>query len=211
MNTETKHNPQLTYDELMALFLENSEQIKASRELFENKMQGYERKLEEEKQLLKLKIQENERKSKRDDKRFKKLETLFTGQWGKLIESLVEGKLVQILQERGIDVERTLTNLRDEKREMEFDILAINGTEVVVVEVKTTLKNDDVVYFIEKLKRFRRSYREYYDKQLLGAVAFLKSETNVVKYAEDSGLFTIKATGDSAKIVNKNSFVPKTW
>ena len=37
---------------------------------------------------------------------------------------------------------------------MSFDILAINSEEVVVVEVKTTLRSEDVTHFLEKLARF---------------------------------------------------------
>jgi Holliday junction resolvase len=95
------------------------------------------------------------------DKKFRQLETLFTGHRGKLIESLVYRRLVHILNQRGIELERTATNYRNENKEMEFDIIAINGKEIVVVEVKTTLKNDDVNYFIDKLKKFKSSFREF--------------------------------------------------
>ena len=36
----------------------------------------------------------------------------------------------------------------------EFDIVAGNGDEAVVVEVKTTLKSEQVTEFLEKLQRF---------------------------------------------------------
>jgi hypothetical protein len=39
----------------------------------------------------------------------------------------------------------------------------------------------------------------------------LKGESNEIKYSEDLGLFVIKATGDSAKIMNKKVFKPKAW
>ena len=83
---------------------------------------------------------------RRIDKRMKKLEGLFTGQWGKLMESLVEGDLVPLLQARGISVQSTHTRMRGRRNgeHYEFDILAGNGEEMVVVEVKTTLKVDDV-------------------------------------------------------------------
>ena len=37
-----------------------------------------------------------------------KLGELFNGQWGKLMESLVEGDLVGLLQQRGIAVHHTV-------------------------------------------------------------------------------------------------------
>jgi len=33
-----------------------------------------------------------------------------------------------------------------------FGIIAVNGYEIVVVEVKTTLKSDNITHFISKLK-----------------------------------------------------------
>ncbi len=41
------------------------------------------------------------------DRRLKKAEDLFTSQWGRLMESLVKGDLVPLLQQRGIEVEMT--------------------------------------------------------------------------------------------------------
>ena len=51
--------------------------------------------------------EEAEKRRKEADRRMKKLEGLFTSQWGTLMESLVEGDLVALLQERGIEVEST--------------------------------------------------------------------------------------------------------
>ena len=102
-------------------------------------------------------MQETDRQMQETDLRLRKLDELFNGQWGKLMESLVEGDLVKLLQQRGIAVDHTITNAKKNygERRWEFDILAVNGEEVVVVEVKTTLKVDDVDYFVERLQDFR--------------------------------------------------------
>ena len=74
------------------------------------------------------------------------------------MESLVEGDLVGLLQAQGIAVERTCTNVKGGRdgRHYEFDILAhLNGEEVVVVEVKTTLRAEDVTEFLGKLENSR--------------------------------------------------------
>jgi len=59
-------------------------------------------------------------------------------------------------------------------RTWEIDILAANGTEVVVVEVKTTLKVRDVDHFLQTLRHFHRLMPEYGDKLAYGAAAYLK-------------------------------------
>jgi len=147
------------------------------------------------------------------DRKIKKLEELFTGQWGKLMESLVEGDLVKLLQKRNIKVEATLTSLKGEYNGeyAEFDIIAINGKEVVVVEVKTTLSLNYVNKFIKKLKQFTKWRPEYKGKKVYGAVAYLKANQSSDKYAEKQKLFVIKATGSSASITNPKNFKPKIF
>ena len=58
------------------------------------------------------------------DRRMDRLDELFNGQWGKLIESLVEGDLTGLLQRRGIAIQHTVTNPRQNygERRWEFDI-----------------------------------------------------------------------------------------
>ena len=41
------------------------------------------------------------------DRRLRKLDELFNGQWGKLMEALVEGDLIELLNQRGIQVGNT--------------------------------------------------------------------------------------------------------
>ena len=150
---------------------------------------------------------------RRIDKRMKKLEGLFTGQWGKLMESLVEGDLVPLLQARGISVQSTHTRMRGRRNgeHYEFDILAGNGEEMVVVEVKTTLKVDDVKQFLEKLNKFTEYEPVYQGKQVYGAVAYLRTEQDSELYAERQGLYVIRATGNSASIINTEDFRPRVF
>ena len=61
----------------------------------------------------------------------------------------------------------------------EFDILAENGEEVVVVEVKTTLRAEDVTQFLEKLGKFTEYAPGYRGKKIYGAVAYIKADTSV--------------------------------
>ena len=148
---------------------------------------------------------------KRTDKRLKQLSDLFHGKWGVLIETLVRGDLIKLLNERGISAGHTLTNLKKEhgKQKFEFDILAANGSEVVVVEVKTILNVKDVDYFLEKMSCFTDFVPEYRGKKVYGAVAYLKANQSSNINAESRGLFVIRALGNSASILNKKNFRPK--
>jgi predicted transcriptional regulator len=104
------------------------------------------------------KFQETDKQFKETDKKLNKLEHLFTSQWGKLVESLVAGDLIKLLNKKGIEVHYLNTRISGiyNKRQFEFDIIAQNDKETVVVEVKTTLKPDDIKDFIEDLKHLNK-------------------------------------------------------
>ena len=160
-----------------------------------------------------LDMEKIRKRQKQTDRQVKKLAGLFTSQWGKLMESLVEGDLVPLLQARGINVQSTHPRVRGRRNgeHYEFDILAGNGEEMVVVEVKTTLKADDVKQFLDKLNKFTEYEPVYRGKQVYGAVAYLRVEQDSELYAERQGLFVIRATGNSVGIVNEAGFVPRVF
>ena len=170
-----------------------------------------------DRQIEKMSI-EMDKRSRQTDRHIQKIGGRFNQRWGALVESLVEGKLVKILQARGIDITQTHTRSvawfkkpDGSVQEREFDIIVANGSEVVEVEVKTTLDLRDVKSFIEKIKDFKKYFPRYRTETVYGAVAYLKSEGEAHSYAEEQGLFVIRATGDSARLVNKENFQPKAF
>ncbi len=158
-------------------------------------------------------MKETDRRMKETDKQIKKTEALFNTQWGRLMESLVEGDLLSILQQKGIDVSQTYRNV--EKRgygdDYEYDIIAANGQEVVVVEVKTTLRVKDVQDFLISLRKFTTRMPQHRRNTIYGAVAWLRAQDEAAAYAEKQGLFVIRATGSSASIVNREDFKPQVF
>lgn len=129
------------------------------------------------------------------------------------MEKLVEGDLIKLLNERGIKVNFVHSRTKGifEKKKFEFDLIAVNGDEIVVVEVKTTLRPDDVKQFIKKLQIFKQIMPKYKDNKIYGAVAFLSTASNSEIMAEEKGLLVIRAADSSASIVNSIDFVPKRW
>jgi len=158
-------------------------------------------------------FQETEKQFRETDKKIKELAALFTSQWGKLIESLVEGDLVRLLNQRGIPVESVLQRRKGSKEghNYEFDMIAVNGDEIVIVEVKTTLRPQDVSDFLETLNKAKVFMPEYKDRIIYGAVAFITSNSKCDRMAANAGLFVVKATGSSASIINKSDFKPRAF
>jgi hypothetical protein len=155
-----------------------------------------------------------DRQMKATDRRLRKAEGLFTSDWGLLMESLVRGDLVALLRERGVHVNQTQSGRfrgRRNGEHFEVDILAENGREVVVVEVKTTLRPPHVKNFVSRLSEFEEWFPVYREKRVLGGMAYLQCDPSLRKHAERQGLFVIRATGSSASIVNAPDFKPRVF
>jgi Holliday junction resolvase-like predicted endonuclease len=159
------------------------------------------------------KFLETDKLFKESDKKLKKLETLFISQWGKLMESLVEGDLIPLLQARGIKVDQTTqrTTKIYNSFPFEIDIIAMNGEEVVFVEVKTTLFPKHVEHFLEKMNVIQDVFPHYKGKKIYGAMAYLRQESEAAMYAMKQGLYVIRATGKSASIINTTDFTAKLF
>ena len=159
------------------------------------------------------KFKETDAQFKETDKRIKAAFDLFEGQWGKLIESLVEGDLLNLLQKRGVEVQNISTRRKGNYQgtSYEFDLIAHNGGEIVIVEVKTTLRVSHVKKFIKRLEQAKTWLSEYKHYKVYGAVAYLKAYEKSDTFAEDKKLFVIRATGDSASIINAADFEPRVF
>ena len=208
---------EITTQELQKMIAEIAPGFQEIRAMFQEtdrKFQETDRKFQETDRKFQESKIENDKMMKDLSDNLKKTESLFNSQWGKLVESLVEGDLIKLLQARGIEVKRTLERVKGNPggQNFEFDIIAVNGEEIVVVEVKTHLKNKDVRDFVAKLKKVKTTYLpEYKDKKIYGAVAYLRADGASDIQAINKQLFVIKATGSSASIVNDPDFVPRVF
>ena len=200
------------FDKIWKLMMENREQMKETDRIVKEtslQMKETDRLIRETDRQLKANMAETDRQMKETDKKLNKFIGETGNRWGALGENLVEGNLAKKLKERGIAVEKAFTRMKAPQGE--FDIIVINGKEIVVVEVRCTLDPSDVNEFVEKMKKFKMIMPEYKDKTVYGAMAFLMNVSrNSDTKAEKQGFFVIKATGDVI-IQNKENFKPKVF
>ncbi len=166
---------------------------------------------------------EADRRAAEADRRLAKLEKTvantsravdsLTTRWGRFVEELVEPALISLFRGKGIDVKETYSRARVKRQgiAMEIDILAVDETEVVLVECKSRLSKDDVNEFLEKLSRFKEAFPHYKNYQAYGAVAGIEIDEGVDRYAYKQGLFVIKPSGETVEIINDSGFEPKLW
>lgn len=152
-------------------------------------------------------------KLERTVERTSKAVDALTTRWGRFVEELVEPAVLRLFQEKGIDVKEVYPRARTKRQgaAMEIDILAIDDTELVLVECKSRLSKDDVDEFLEKLSRFKISFPHYKDYQAYGAVAGIEINEGIDRYAYQKGLFVIKPSGEGVAIANDQDFKPVTW
>ena len=169
-------------------------------------------------ELRELHVQSIQRMERSIDKSIAKavnqIAGLFTTQWGQLVESLVEPGCVEQFRKIGIDISRTMQRIEradPDGRQMEIDVLLVNGKEIVAVEVKAKLKVANVEKHEENLGRFREVFHEYRDKEVLGAVAALSFDSDSDKYAWRRGMFVLKPEQGLVQIANGADFLPKRF
>lgn len=168
-------------------------------------------------------MQEIRESLKEQTKNLNKANGNFNRKWGRFMERLVKGDLINLLNDRKMEVIRVLPRVpyyrKDGTTEGEVDLIAINGKELVAVEIKTTLEIQDVNKFIKKiLNPFKKHFPEYIEKTVYGAVAYLDEDEEVdvkaSEYAKSEGLFVINAPGGEAKvstITNAEDFKPEEF
>ncbi|AFY62053.1 hypothetical protein [Synechococcus sp. PCC 6312] len=132
---------------------------------------------------------------------------------GEFVECQVRPVAIKLFQERGIEVHELATNLSIKKPEgsIEIDILAVNTTEAVLIEVKSKLSQVDVDEHLERLAKFKQLMPRYADVRALGAVAAMVVPDDVARYAYRKGLFVLAQSGQSMVILNDAKFQPKAF
>lgn len=148
------------------------------------------------------------------DEAIRKLAGEFSSQWGDLVEALVEPSLVGQFQARGVPITqstRRMEGIDQAGRQVEIDVLLVNGDAVVAIEVKTKCKVDDIVDFEDSLSRFRETFRQYSGHRLLAGVAAVTFDSDCDRYAYKRGMFVLKPIAGIAQILNDEGFVPKEF
>ena len=181
----------------------------------------------ETERLLQEQSQESDRRFQETDRRFRETERVMKEQnqrvdeqlgklgnrLGEFVEWQVRPAAVRLFQERGIDVNELSADLSVQKGDdgLEIDLLVVNGSEAIAIEVKSKLTQADVDEHLERLDKFKKLVPRYHSLKILGAVAAMVTPSEVARYAYRQGLFVIAQSGDNLVILNDQKFQPKAW
>ncbi|MDZ7696779.1 MAG: hypothetical protein U5R49_07620 [Deltaproteobacteria bacterium] len=131
---------------------------------------------------------------------------------GEVAEDLFFRNLRGVFRKTKIDLKKVKRNLK-RKGEGEFDLVAVNGGKVLVVEVKNKLDKRMVDKFVQKkLPRFKEIFPEYEKYQVVGGMGALVVKDDVGRYAEKAGLYVLTQTDEGgATLLNREGFEPRTF
>ncbi len=220
----------VTIEDIYELF--RASQAEADRKFAASKEEDERRKAEDERRKAEdeLRKAEDERRKQEADRTMEELKQgiaklektvertskavdSLTTRWGRFVEELVEPAVIKLFQAKGIDVKEVYPRARSKRyaTPMEIDILAVDETELVLVECKSRLSKDDVDEFLEKLPQFKLAFPHFQNFKAYGAVAGIEINEGIDRYAYKKGLFVIKPSGDTVAIINDDSFKAATW
>jgi len=131
---------------------------------------------------------------------------------GEVAEELFYRNLPALFRKRKVKFREVRRNVK-KKGAGEYDIVAVDGGRVLVVEVKNKLNKRMVDQFIEKrLPRFKELFPEYSRLRLEGGIGALVVRDDVGRYAEKAGLYVLTQTDEGgATLLNRDDFKPRAF
>ncbi|KJR43219.1 hypothetical protein MCHI_000887 [Candidatus Magnetoovum chiemensis] len=151
----------------------------------------------------------------KDIKRINEERGNLSNKLGTMVEDLVYPSIERIIEERfGIITDKVSIRERrrvDHRRKKELDAYAVTKDYVFLNSTKATLREKDVDDFLADINAFRHLCPEYNDKQLIGILASLGIDDDVLKYAEETGYMVLGIGLDLMEIKNTKGFEPKRW
>ncbi len=118
---------------------------------------------------------------------------------GEFVEWQVRPAVVRLFQERGIDVHEFHPGIsvKRDNEGLEIDLLVVNDTDAILVEVKSKLTQRDVDEHLQRLAKFKRLMPRFRDVKALGAVAAMIVPNEVASYGCRQGLFVLVQSGEN--------------
>jgi hypothetical protein len=130
---------------------------------------------------------------------------------GSIVEHIMTPDLPQKFKKLGYSFNRIASYKYAEGVYAEIDGMLENGSQAVVVEVKTTLRLADIDNHLLRMEKVRKYADEHGDKrQFMGAIAATITDKSTREYALKKGLFVIEPSGEDVK-VTKPEAEPRIW
>jgi len=123
---------------------------------------------------------------------------------GDFAEEYFQNAFLKDRQLNGETYNEVVPNMRTKECDDEYDIFLSNNKSVAIIEIKYSVKKDDINGLLKKAENFRKFLPEYRNRKLYLGIASLSfrktTEQNIMK----EGIAVIKQVGDKMVIYDKN-------
>jgi hypothetical protein len=156
-------------------------------------------------------MKETDRRMKETDKRVGEI----TNRFGEMVEYMVVPNLLAKFGELGFTFTKAYPDAKIADHEhgifTEVDAFLENGDKVMIVEIKTKPRIDDIDNHIERMEKLRKYADWRGDKRkYLGAVAGVVISDSERAYALKNGFYVLEPSGDTFKISEPEG-KPREW
>ncbi|RYF50561.1 MAG: DUF3782 domain-containing protein [Cytophagaceae bacterium] len=160
-------------------------------------------------------IAEQQRNNEREISRVTKIVGDIGNKFGSFTEGMAFPSMEKVLRKQ-FGMTTITTNYKTEygPDTLEIDVLGMANGEVntvVLVEVKSHLKDRDIDQLLKSLDRFRRFHPEYAHKKLFGILACVQGAKEVRDKAMASGLYVASIHDEVFELKTPAYFVPRDF
>jgi hypothetical protein len=158
-------------------------------------------------------MQETARRMKETDKRVGEI----TNRFGEMVEYMVIPNLLVQFKELGFTFTKAYPDARiaDQEHQIftEIDAFLENGDTVMIVEIKTKPRIEDIDDHLERMEKLRTYADLHRDKrQYFGAIAGIIISDSERTYALKKGFYVLEPSGETFKItVPEGKYRPRAW
>ena len=222
-------------EEMMADLIAVSTQTSIEMAAFREEMQEDRKKSGEEMRQFREEMQQDRRSFKEEMREFKDSMASFKEEMrhenrdfnkklgeiahkqGRMAEDLVAPSICRILREmfHVPEIYKCAANVRykqihpeDSGRIKEFDVIAVCGDYVLVVETKSSPISKDVPRLLKTLGVFREYFPEHRDKRVFGGLAMLYADKSLIRYASRKGILVLAVGDELMDVMNEPGFKP---
>jgi hypothetical protein len=194
---------------------EFNQKLEKSMEKSNEEFQKLEKSMEKSNEEFNKKLEKSIEEAKKDTLKLKKSLDKSMGELSNKLGSIVEKIMIPDLPKKfkklGYSFNQISTFIIAEGVYAQIDGLLENGKLAVAVEVKTTLRNEDIDDHLLRMEKIRQHATEKGDtRQFMGAMATIIASDSAKTYALKHGLFIIEPSGESVK-VTKPATKPRVW
>ena len=181
---EEKEERKKSREEFDQRIREEEEQRKKSREEFDRDLKASREKFDRE-------LEESRKRSEREMAELRKAIGGIGNVQGEIAEDLFRRNVQAALKSLGIQIESVRHHIKV-AGVGEYDVVAVNGSQVVVFEIKNKLKGHDITRFLEtRLTKFKEVFPEFKDHKVYGGIGALVMSEEQEAEAVSKGLFVL--------------------